>query len=159
MRSMEQTCICSMEKEGGEEWVLKNPKCPVTGHSDRVTQVEFSHDGARVISASADNSVRFWDVASGRQIQVLEGHIFAFVEGRSNEHKRGRHVLTFSDNMLRVYECEKEQQHAEDGAAAAPVACFMAPNSITSVRCHGAVICAGGTDGAVCILLAPFLTA
>ena len=147
------------EDDEFEEWVIENPTCTVTGHSDRVTQVEFSHDGARVFSASDDDSVRFWDVASGRQIQVLEGHIFALVDGLADEHKRGRYVLTGSDNMIRMHECEKEQQHAEDGAAAAPVACFMAPNDITSLRCHGAVICAGGTDGAVCILLAPFLTA
>jgi hypothetical protein len=40
-----------------------------------------------------------------------------------------------------------------------PVACFKAPQPITSVRCHGAAIFAGCSGGAVCLLQAPFLAA
>ena len=132
--------------------VVVDPACPVTGHSGDVIQVDFSGDGARVISASSDNTVRFWDV--GRQVRVFDGDIFAFVEGRSNEHKRGRYILTGSERTLRIYELTEE-----DGAAAAPVACFQAPEFIVSLRCRGAAICVGGDGGAVCILSALFLTA
>ena len=48
----------------------------------------------------------------------------------------------------------------DDGAAAAPVACFEAPLRIASVRCHGAaicVVCVACEGGAVCILSAPLL--
>jgi WD40 repeat protein len=140
--------------------VVKNPQCPVIGHSDLVSQVEFSPDGSRVISSSYtgnDNSVRVWDVASGRQVREHAGEKFAFVEGPSGEHMRDRHVLTALDDKLLIYEGAKEQQHAADGAEA-PVACFKAPTPITSVRCHGAAICVGCDGGAVCMLSAPFLT-
>ncbi len=33
-----------------------------------VTSVAFSPDGGRVVSASQDDSLRLWDVASGKQI-------------------------------------------------------------------------------------------
>jgi WD40 repeat protein len=133
--------------------------CTLTGHSDFVGQVAFSDDGAQVISASRDDTVLLWDVASGRRVRQLEGDQFSLVAGLSDEHKRGRHVLTASGNTLLIYECGKEQQHGEDGVAAAPVACFKAPGGILSVRCHGAAICVGCGDGAVCILSAPFLAA
>ena len=78
------------------------------------------------------------------------------VEGRSDERTRDRHVLTTHGATLRIYEIG---QHAEGGAAEAPVACFKAPENIRSVRCVGATICVGCYSGAVCILSAPFLAA
>jgi len=131
----------------------------VTGHSDTVGQVAFSHDGAQVVSASRDNTVRWWDVASGRQVRQFAGVVFALVEGLSGEYKRDCHVITASGDTLRIYKIGREQQHAEGGAAAAPVACFKAPQLINSVRCHGATICVGCDGGAVCFLSAPFLAA
>jgi WD40 repeat protein len=83
-----------------------------------VTRVAFSSDGAQVVSASADNSVRWWDVESGRQVRQFAGTTFALVEGVSGEHIRDRHVITTSGDMLRIYEIGKEEQHAGEGAAA-----------------------------------------
>ena len=96
--------------------------CTLTGHSRFVHTVAFSGDGAQVVSGSYDGTVRWWDVASGRQVRQLEGNDFALVEGLSGEHKRDRHIITASGDTLRIFEVGDEQQHAGDGAAAAPVA-------------------------------------
>ena len=42
---------------------------------------------------------------------------------------------------------------------ATPVAFFKASQYITSMVCHGATICVVCSNGAVCILKAPFLVA
>jgi WD40 repeat protein len=133
----------------------------LTGHWETVGWVAFSGDGAQVVSVSGDNTVRFFDAASGRQVRQLAGYDFALVEGLSGERKRDRHVImaTARGDTLRIYEIGKEQQHAEDSVAAAPVACFKASQRISSVRFVGAAICVGCVDGAVCILSAPFLAA
>ena len=134
-----------------------NPACPVTGHSGDVTQVAFSHDGAQVVSASTHNTVRFFDVASSRQVRQLKGSDFTLVEGPSGQRKRDRHIIMAEGDTLRIYEIGNEEQHAEDGGAAAPVAYFKAPQGITTVGCFGATICVGCCGGAVCMLSAPFL--
>ena len=96
--------------------------------------------------------MRFWDVASGQQVRQVSGSKFAFVEGSdASKHQAGRHVLTASDDMLLIYEGDAE------GDAASAVACFKAPQPISSVRCNGSNICVGCRGGAVCILQAPFL--
>src|SRR5947207_10225248 len=44
------------------------------GHSNWVSSVAFSHDSARLASASGDKTVKIWDVSSGECLQTLEGH-------------------------------------------------------------------------------------
>ena len=87
-------------------------------------------------------------------MQQVSGSEFAFVEGSdASKHQAGRHVLTASNDMLLIYEGDAE------GDAASAVACFKAPQHISSVRCNGSNICVGCSGGAVCILQAPFLAA
>ncbi|MBM3740313.1 MAG: hypothetical protein FJW39_31550, partial [Acidobacteria bacterium] len=44
------------------------------GHTERVGSVAWSPDGQRALSGSADNTVRLWEVETGRCERVLEGH-------------------------------------------------------------------------------------
>ena len=44
------------------------------GHSRAVTSVIFSTDGQTLITGSADTTVRFWDMKTGREYGMLKGH-------------------------------------------------------------------------------------
>jgi WD40 repeat protein/tRNA A-37 threonylcarbamoyl transferase component Bud32 len=48
----------------------------LTGHSAQVHSVAFDPDGQVLISSGAepDRTIRIWDVASGQQLRVLDGH-------------------------------------------------------------------------------------
>jgi WD40 repeat protein len=46
----------------------------LNGHRDKVTSVEFSRDGRRVVTASIDGDARIWDAATGEPLWVLSGH-------------------------------------------------------------------------------------
>ena len=50
------------------------PLTTLSGHRDNVTAVDFSRDLKRIVSSSADGTVRVWDLASGRQIQHYVHH-------------------------------------------------------------------------------------
>ncbi len=48
------------------------PIAVLTGHEHTVDSVRFEPDGARLISASWDGTIRRWDLASGEQIQSYD---------------------------------------------------------------------------------------
>ena len=101
--------------------------------------------------------MRFWDVASGTQVRQVAGSTFAFDEGPSNTDKTNRHVVTTDWDMLLITALPLSE--GEQQGAAAPVACFKAPQYIESTRRHGATICVGCSTGEVLFLQAPFLAA
>ena len=46
----------------------------LSGHESDVTSAAFSPDGSRIVTASADETARIWDAATGKEITVLRGH-------------------------------------------------------------------------------------
>ena len=47
---------------------------PLLGHTGQVTSVAISPDAKRIVSGSADKTVKVWDVATGRELLSLKGH-------------------------------------------------------------------------------------
>ena len=44
------------------------------GHSAYVNGVAVTADGRRAVSASGDNTLKVWDLESGRELRTLAGH-------------------------------------------------------------------------------------
>src|SRR5438128_11367977 len=53
---------------------LHGAKRVFLGHETKTTYAVFSPDGKRVLSTSDDQSVRRWEVASGKQSDKRDGH-------------------------------------------------------------------------------------
>jgi WD40 repeat protein len=43
------------------------------GHQDNITDIRFTNDSERIITASEDKTVKIWDL-NGRLLRTLEGH-------------------------------------------------------------------------------------
>jgi WD40 repeat protein/uncharacterized caspase-like protein len=46
-----------------------------TGHSQGVNSIAFSPDGKTLASGSSDNTIKLWEVATGRELRTFSGHL------------------------------------------------------------------------------------
>ncbi|MBN8574768.1 MAG: hypothetical protein J0M05_12715, partial [Candidatus Kapabacteria bacterium] len=46
----------------------------LTGHASSVRSVAFSPDGSRIASGSSDETIKIWDVSTGKELRTLTGH-------------------------------------------------------------------------------------
>lgn len=74
-----------------------------SGHRGYVHWATFSRDGQRLFTAGEDNLAIIWDVASGRQLLTLNGHVGPVVS--LEESPNGRTLLTASaDSTARIFD-------------------------------------------------------
>jgi WD40 repeat protein len=73
------------------------------GHSSCVYSVAFSHDSARLASASWDNTVKIWDTSSGACLQTLKGHS-NFVTSVAFSHDSARLASASWDNTVKIWD-------------------------------------------------------
>ena len=124
-----------------------------------VKQVEFTHDGATLVSGGGD-TIRYWDVQSGEAGEeakrVLEGSSFTFSKGSSREQKVGNFLITAEGDILRIFKSEGGVTDKADKDRA-PVAFFRAPAPICTVDTSGEHIAVGCQNGEVLQLRAAVL--
>jgi WD40 repeat protein len=78
---------------------------PREGHYSGVSGVALTNDGRRVISASLDETVKVWDLETGRELHTLKGHSSA-VYGVAVTADGKRAVSASGDKTLRVWDLE-----------------------------------------------------
>ncbi|MCS7161473.1 MAG: WD40 repeat domain-containing protein, partial [Gemmatales bacterium] len=73
-----------------------------TGHTGSVYSVAVTPDGKYVVSGSRDNTVRLWDLASGKEVRRFTGHT-NWVLSVAVSHD-GKYVVSGSeDKTVRVW--------------------------------------------------------
>ncbi|KAJ7111940.1 quinon protein alcohol dehydrogenase-like superfamily [Mycena epipterygia] len=78
-------------------------------HKDTVTSVTFSPDGLRAISGSEDNTIRIWEVSTGRQLHRLDEHEGPVTSvGFSPDGSRA--ISGSEDNTVRIWEVKTGRQ-------------------------------------------------
>ena len=88
-----------------------NPPRLVTqlGHAAQITSVAFSRNGRRLLTGSADHTIRLWDTLAGREIRTLVGHENAVTSVAFSYD--GKWAVTGSDdNTARVWDIASGQE-------------------------------------------------
>jgi WD40 repeat protein len=78
---------------------LQTPEC----HSGYVRSVAFSHDSARLASASEDSTVNIWVAHSGVCLQTLEDHSY-YVSSVAFSHDSARLASASGDSTVKIWD-------------------------------------------------------
>jgi len=54
--------------------LLRHPLRSLQGHTGWMNGVSVTTDGNLAVSASADNTLRMWDLVTGQSLGTLDGH-------------------------------------------------------------------------------------
>lgn len=77
----------------------------LVGHGDRILACAVTHDGRRVVSASADRTLKIWDLDSGRPLATLVGHA-SEVNACAVTPDSRRVVSASTDRTLKLWDVE-----------------------------------------------------
>ncbi|KAL6690568.1 hypothetical protein J3F84DRAFT_405089 [Trichoderma pleuroticola] len=71
-----RTHASTIEDRTVKVWGLATGEClqAMTGHTDFILAVDFSHDSSRLMSASYDHTIRIWHTETGECIRILTSH-------------------------------------------------------------------------------------
>jgi WD40 repeat protein len=98
------------------------------GHSGFVHACAYSPDGARILSAAYDNTVREWDRASGQELRRFEGHSGA-VTACAYSSDGARILSASSDNTVREWDRASGQELRRfEGHSSLATACAYSPD-------------------------------
>jgi len=101
----------------------------LTGHD---SDVAFSPDGTRIISASRDNTLKLWDAATGAEIHTLSaqgGHTSVVTSAAFSPD--GRWIVSASvDNTLKLWDAENGVCLATFYADAPLMTCAWSPDGV-----------------------------
>jgi hypothetical protein len=139
--------------------------------SGAVTHVEFTHDGATLVSAvlGCRDGTHYWDVQSGKakfyckfsKSQFSTSGFSKFFkssgEKSSGEQKVGKFIITAKGDILRIFKSEGGVTDKADKDTV-PVAFFRAPGSIKSFDTSGSYIVVGCHYGVLHLRAAVLLT-
>ena len=101
----------TVEAEGALRKTCPNKNAIIYRQTSYINSVSFSPDGKRIVSASNDETIRIWDVQTGRQIgEPLRGHT-GYVKYASFSPDGERIVSASSwDNTVRIWNAQTGRQ-------------------------------------------------
>lgn len=112
------------------------------GHNDTVYRVAFSPNGAQAVSTGRDNTIRIWNLTSGRQLQCIENY-GANVRAVLFTSDGARIVTGATDSSIRVWDAVAGQELSRiEGPSMQQVHCmaFLPGNdTLASGWCDGVV--------------------
>ncbi len=113
----------------------------LTGHEASIFSLAFSSDGRRLISGSADQTARIWNVSTGQTEQVLRGHT-GIVGGVTFSPDGSRCATASNDHTAAVWDVATGQRQTTLKGHSAELRCI-------AWRPDGLVLATGSDDQSI----------
>jgi WD40 repeat protein len=81
----------------------------LSGHTEEIYSADFNRSGTLVVTASADNTARVWNTASGKLVEELKGHTGKIYSADFN-HSGNLVVTASADKTVRVWDTASGKQ-------------------------------------------------
>ncbi|MGL4767162.1 MAG: WD40 repeat domain-containing protein, partial [Formosimonas sp.] len=79
-----------------------------TGHQSSVNSAHFDRTGERVVSASADTTIKIWDAQTGQCLRTLQGHTHSVTSAHFD--RTGERVVSASyDKTIKIWDAQTGQ--------------------------------------------------
>jgi WD40 repeat protein len=100
-----ETVVATVERRPKEVAEKAGEVRRFEGHRGGIIGVSYAPDGRHVLSTSYDQTVRLWDVSTGKEVRRFEGHTaWPYAAVLSPD---GRHVLSGGDDLvLRIWDAQ-----------------------------------------------------
>jgi WD40 repeat protein len=104
----------------------------LAGHTDWVTAITVTRDTHGAVSASADGTLRVWDLDSGESARALAGHT-DFINALAVTSDGRRAISASADHTLRVWDVETGNCITAFTGEGPMMRCAVAPDGRTII--------------------------
>ena len=123
------------------DWPTRRLVGLLQGHTNVVNALAFTPDSKRLLSASADRSIRLWEVQSRQALQAFTGHRGSVVDiAAAGE----RFVSASNDGSVKLWNLNND-------AALASASLHRGAPATVAISADASTIASGGTDGQIVI--------
>ena len=84
----------------------------LSGHTDEITALTLTSDGMRALTSSLDDTIKLWDLRTGRVVKTLQGMELLHLARHAKDHAIFKRVVKTLQGMELLHVARHAKEHA-----------------------------------------------